>query len=74
MKPDQRGDVPSKEGGGSYGEENARRYDAGVRENARGGKSDRQAREAAESLEGPEADELRRAEHEGKAAKEQPRR
>lgn len=54
--------------------EGARRYAEGVRENSRGGKSRAQAREAARALDGPEGDELRRAERAGKAAKQQPRR
>lgn len=53
--------------------EGARRYDEGVRENARSGASDRQAREAARAIDGPEGEELRDAEREGKAAAHKPR-
>lgn len=47
--------------------EGARRYGEGVRENARAGKSDEQARDAAEALDGPEGESLRAAERAGKA-------
>jgi len=51
--------------------EGARRYDDGVRANVPA--SDRQAREAARALDGPEGDALRKAEREGKApAKRRP--
>jgi hypothetical protein len=48
--------------------EGARRYGKGARQNARTGASDQQARDAARALDGPEGDELRDAEREGKAA------
>jgi hypothetical protein len=58
-RPDQ-GDGINREG--------ARRYDQGVREHARSGAPEREARDAARALDGPEGEELRDAEREGKAA------
>lgn len=46
--------------------EGARRYGDGVRQNARAGKSEAQARDAADALDGPEGDALRAAERAGK--------
>jgi hypothetical protein len=54
--------------------EGARRYDEGVRSNARSGASERQAREAERAIEGPEGDELREAEQKGKDAARHERR
>lgn len=67
MKTDptrQRDEQPNDE----INREGARRYGEGVRENARSGKSDQQAREAAKALDGPEGQVLRDAERKGKAA------
>lgn len=47
--------------------EGARRYDEGVREHARSGAPDREARDAARALDGPEGEDLRDAERAGKA-------
>ena len=44
----------------------ARRYDASVREFVESGKVDEAAKKAEEALEGPEAEELKKAEEEGK--------
>ena len=44
----------------------ARRYDKGVEKTIREGKVDELAEEAKKALEGPEGDELRRAEERGK--------
>jgi hypothetical protein len=52
----------------------ARRYDEGVRDNAGSGASAEQARAAERALDGPEGDELRRAEREGKRAAKHERR
>lgn len=60
-----------RKGGESRGDginrEGARRYDQGVREHARSGAPEREARDAARALDGPEGEELRDAEREGKA-------
>lgn len=55
-------------GGDGINREGARRYDQGVREHARTGAPEREARDAARALDGEEGDELRDAEREGKAA------
>jgi hypothetical protein len=62
--------VTNKERGGEdqINREGARRYAEGAKANARSGASEQQAREAAKALDGPEGDELRDAEREGKAA------
>ena len=52
----------------------ARRYDEGVRDNARSGASAQQARDAERALDGPAGDELRKAEREGKQAARHERR
>jgi hypothetical protein len=57
-----------REAGDGINREGARRYDQGVREHARSGAPEREAREAARALDGPQGDELRDAEREGKAA------
>jgi hypothetical protein len=54
--------------------EGARRYDEGVRKNARSGASERQAREAERALEGAEGDKMREAERVGKDATRHERR
>jgi len=61
MSPDRR--PPSND---EINREGARRYGDGVRENARSGKSEEQARDAAEALDGPEGEKLREAERAGK--------
>jgi len=53
--------------GDEINREGARRYGEGVRANARAGKSEEQARDAAEALDGPEGESLRAAERAGKA-------
>jgi hypothetical protein len=69
------GHEQQKEGVKSQGDQSdginragARRYDEGVREHARSGAPEREARAAERALDGPEGDELREAEREGKAA------
>lgn len=54
--------------GDGINREGARRYDQGVREHARSGAPEREAREAERALDGEEGDALRDAEREGKAA------
>jgi hypothetical protein len=54
--------------------EGARRYDEGVRNNARSGASERQAREAERAIDGPEGAKLREAEQQGKDAARHERR
>jgi len=44
----------------------ARRYDAGVRQTVRSGQVESKARQAAKALEGPEGNDLRRAEAKAK--------
>lgn len=63
QKKSQKNDQPKDE----INREGARRYDAGVRENARSGQSEQQAREAERALDGPEGAKLREAEKKGKA-------
>ncbi len=60
--------------GDGINREGARRYDQGVREHARAGAPDREARDAARALDGPEGEELRDAEREGKAGAHKQRR
>lgn len=62
---DQGGDTSEGDG---INREGARRYDEAVRDHARSGAPAREARDAARALDGPEGDELRDAEREGKAA------
>lgn len=54
--------------GDGINREGARRYDEGVREHARSGAPEREAKDAARALDGPEGDRLRDAERAGKAA------
>lgn len=54
--------------GDGINREGARRYDDAVRDHARSGAPEREARDAARALDGPEGDALRDAEREGKAA------
>ncbi|HEV7372874.1 hypothetical protein [Arenibaculum sp.] len=53
----------------------ARNYDQAATDHARSGKAGEQAREAKEALDGPEGEELRRAEEKGRshAAEEDPK-
>lgn len=60
-------DVKKNQGDG-INREGARRYDDAVRDHARSGAPEREAREAAEALDGAEGESLRDAEREGKAA------
>ena len=60
--------------GDGINREGARRYDQGVREHARSGAPEREARDAARALDGPEGDDLRDAEREGKAGAHKPRK
>jgi len=64
---ERQGSIEQSSGGDEINREGARRYGAGVRANARAGKSDEQARDAAEALDGPEGDALRQAENAAKA-------
>lgn len=57
-----------KDSGDGINREGARRYDEGAREHARSGSVEREARDAARALDGPEGEELRDAEREGRAA------
>lgn len=57
-----------RETGDGINREGARRYDEGAREHARSGSVEREARDAARALDGPEGEELRDAEREGRAA------
>lgn len=63
---------PNKQTNDEINSEGARRYGEGVRDNARSGKSDQQARDAAKALDGPEGQALRDAERKGKAAARRP--
>ncbi len=63
-----KGTASDGQAGDGINREGARRYDEGVREHARSGAPQREAKDAARALDGPEGDELRDAEREGKAA------
>ncbi|MEO8797774.1 MAG: hypothetical protein ABI551_07815 [Polyangiaceae bacterium] len=55
------------EGEGSY--EGTRRYDSGLQKSVQKGNSEKLGKEAEKALEGPEGDELRKAEEAGKMGK-----
>ncbi len=55
------------EGEGSY--EGTRRYDAGVQKSVEKGNSEKLGKEAEKALDGPEGDELRKADEAGKMGK-----
>ncbi|MBY0278361.1 hypothetical protein K2Z84_23780 [Candidatus Binatia bacterium] len=61
------GDGQATKGDG-INREGARRYDEAVRDHARSGAPEREAREAAKALDGAEGEALRDAERQGKAA------
>lgn len=62
------GGKDTRETGDGINREGARRYDEGVREHAQSGTVEREARDAARALDGPEGEKLRDAEREGRAA------
>lgn len=64
IAPDSENDLSKLEGEGSYTA--TRRYDAGVERSVAEGKTDELARKAAAALDGPEGDELRKAEQAAK--------
>lgn len=55
------------EGEGSY--EGTRRYDSGLQKSVQKGNAEKLGKEAEKALEGPEGDELRKAEEAGKQGK-----
>jgi hypothetical protein len=67
MAHDDKGKGQDRPAGDGINREGARRYDEGVREHARSGAPQHEAKDAARALDGPEGDELRDAEREGKA-------
>ena len=58
--------MPNEKNQGEGDRESARRYNANVAEHIESGKSEEAAERARRDLEGPEAEELTRAEQEGK--------
>ena len=75
MDPKSSGEQPGKSETDTKGEGNydaTRRYNEGLSQSVKKGNADELAEEARKALEGPEGDELRKAEEEGKQGAHKP--